>query len=231
LNNLLPALGAALLGALAGVAIHRFNDLARRGEEEAVEPPLPAEPYWAPLLGAGLLGLLFYRFGVSAWSLAAAPAVLVLVQVLVFDARHRLILNLVMYPSSALALLASPFNPLIHGIGMTWHGRVLSALLGAAVAGGGFFLISLATRGGVGLGDAKLCFFLGAVLGGLPLPVPQVMTALILGIFLGGAVSALLLVTRVRSMTDFIPYGPFLCAGAVLELLYPCGILGPTGCV
>ena len=230
MNELLPALGAAVIGAAAGVATHQFNEYSRRGEEEAVEPPLPAEPYWAPVLDALLLGLLFYRFGISAWSLAATPVVLVLVQVLVFDARHRLILNLVMYPASVVAVLASPVNPLIHGLGMTWHGRLLAAAVGAAGAGGIFFVISLITRGGVGLGDAKLCFLLGAVLGGLPLPVPAVASALIMGIFLGGVISALLLLTRVRSMTDFIPYGPFLCAGGLLALLYPCGILGPVTC-
>ena len=230
MSPLVPALGATLLGAGAGVLTHRFNDASRHHEEDAVEPPLPGEPYWAPVLDALLLGFLFYRFGLTAWSVAATPVIVVLVQVLVFDARHRLILNRVMYPVAAIALLVSPVNPLIHGIGMTWTGRVLSAVVGAIAAGGVFFLISVVTRGGVGLGDAKLSFFLGAVLGGLPLPVPAVVSALVMGIFLGGAISALLLVTRVRSMTDFIPYGPFLCAGGVLVLLYPCGVLGPTVC-
>ncbi|MFN2462534.1 MAG: hypothetical protein ABR573_01360 [Candidatus Dormibacteria bacterium] len=40
----------------------------------------------------------------------------------------------------------------------------------------------------------------------------------------------MLLVTRVRSMTDFIPYGPFLCAGGLFALLFPCGLFGPTTC-
>lgn len=221
---------AAVLGAAAGVVTHRFNEFARAHDEEAVEPPLPREPYWAPVLDAVLLGALYWRFGVSAWALAATPVILVLVQVLVFDARHRLILNVVMYPASALALLLSPLTPLIHGSSATMSGRVLAAVLGAVVAGGLFLLVSVVTRGGVGLGDAKLCFFLGAVLGGLPLPVPGVMSALVQGIFLGGVISALLLVTRVRGMTDFIPYGPFLCAGGLVVLLYPCGILGPASC-
>ncbi|GAC1334163.1 MAG: hypothetical protein NVSMB17_15470 [Candidatus Dormibacteria bacterium] len=228
MSNLLPALAGAVVGVGAGVLTHRFNDASRRHEEEAVEPPLPGEPYWAPVLDGVLLAALFYRFGVNPRALVAAAVVLVLVQVIVFDARHRLILNRVMYPASAIALLASPVNPLIQATGMTTPGRVISAIAGALVAGGIFFLISVVTRGGVGLGDAKLCFFLGAVLGGLPLP--GVMSALVVGIFLGGVISGLLLLTRVRSMTDFIPYGPFLCAGGVLAILFPCGLFGPVAC-
>ena len=38
------------------------------------------------------------------------------------------------------------------------------------------------------------------------------------GVFLGGAAALLLLITRLRSLKDPIPYGPFLCAGAVLVL-------------
>jgi prepilin signal peptidase PulO-like enzyme (type II secretory pathway) len=41
-------------------------------------------------------------------------------------------------------------------------------------------------------------------------------------VFIGGATALVLLVTRVRSLKDPIPYGPFLCAGAAL-ILY----LGP----
>ncbi|MFN2462533.1 MAG: prepilin peptidase [Candidatus Dormibacteria bacterium] len=186
---MLPLAGlAAIAGVGLGIATHRFNDLVRAGEEDAVEPPLPREPLWAPILDAALLAFLFYRFGVSGWSLAATPVIVVLVQVVVFDARHRLILNRVMYPAAAAALLLSFGNPLIHGQGMTWHGRVVAAVLGAAVAGGIFFVISVISRGGIGLGDAKLCFFLGAVLGGLPLPVSAVMVALIMGVMLGGVV-------------------------------------------
>ncbi|MEA2646212.1 MAG: leader peptidase (prepilin peptidase) / N-methyltransferase, partial [Chloroflexota bacterium] len=84
--------------------------------------------------------------------------------------------------------------------------------------------------GGGGLGDAKLTFFMGAVLGLLPLNSSPVVLALIYGVVLGGIVAALLLLTRVRSLRDFIPYGPYLCLGALAALLFPCGLPGPAVC-
>jgi leader peptidase (prepilin peptidase)/N-methyltransferase len=226
-SNTLAALLAAVVGLGAGYATHLLNEWFIADEEEEVEPPLPAEFAWAPVLDAVVLGLMYYRFGFGARSLFATPVVLVLVQVLVFDARHRLILSRVIYPAALVALLVSPVSPLLLG---TWQARLLASVGGALVAGGLFYIASVVTRGGFGLGDANLSFFMGAVLGGLPLPVPPIGLALVWGIIGGGIISALLLVTRIRSMRDFIPYGPFLCGGAMLALLYPCGLFGPTIC-
>jgi prepilin signal peptidase PulO-like enzyme (type II secretory pathway) len=230
LTNLLLGLGAALLGLAAGVVTHRANQAFIPMEEDATEPPLPREALWAPLLDGALLALLFYRYGLSLYSVVAGVIVLLLVQVLVFDARHRLILNRVMYPAIVVALLLAPVNPLLHGTGMTWQGRVLAGVAGAVVAGGFFYLLSVVTSGGVGMGDAKLSFFLGAVFGGLPLPVPGVLRVLVFGMLAGGVIAGLLLVTRIRGMRDFIPYGPFLCLGALIHLMYPCGFAGPLYC-
>ncbi|HEY8740257.1 MAG TPA: A24 family peptidase [Candidatus Dormibacteraeota bacterium] len=227
MTRALIVVAAALVGAAAGAVTHRLNQVFIRHEEEAVEPALPAEFLWAPVLDAAVLALLYQRFGISARSLFATPVVLVLVQVLVFDARHRLILSRVVYPAAMLALLVSPVSPLLPG---TWQGRLLGSVVGAVAAGGLFYILSVATRGGFGLGDANLSFFMGAVLGGLSLPIPAIALALLWGILGGGIISALLLVTRVRSMRDFIPYGPFLCGGAMLAIIYPCGLFGPTTC-
>ena len=216
MSTIVAALIAAAVGVLAGVLTHRLNQRFIALEEDATEPPLPAEPYWAPVLDAGLLGALFYLHGVSAYSLVAAVVIVLLVQVVVFDARHRLILNRVMYPAVLVALLVSPVSPILVG---TWQSRILAAVGGGFVAGGLFYLLSVVTRGGVGMGDAKLSFFMGAVLGGLPLPVPPIMEALIWGMIGGGVIAGLLLLTRIRKMTDFIPYGPFLCGGGILELI------------
>jgi prepilin signal peptidase PulO-like enzyme (type II secretory pathway) len=215
-SNIVFAVLAGMVGVAAGLGTHRLNHGFLAMEEDAIEPPLPAEALWAPVLDAVLLAWLFYRHGPGVRSFVAALVIVVLVQVLVFDARHRLILNRVMYPASLLALLVAAVNPLLAG---TWQARLLAAVAGALVAGGAFYLLSVVTRGGVGMGDAKLSFFLGAVLGGLPLPIPPVAEALIWGMLGGGLIAALLLVTRVRKMTDFIPYGPFLCGGGILELI------------
>lgn len=219
---------AIFVGYAAGVLTHWLNQRLAAGEPEAAAPELPLERVWAPWLDAGILGLLAWRFGLSAQSVVSGAVGLVLVQVLVFDARHRLILNKVIYPAIAAALLISPINPLLGG-GPSLT-RMLSAAEGALLAGGLFYIIVVLSRGGVGLGDAKLTFFLGAILGLLPLPTSPIIRALIYGVVLGGVAAGFLLLSRIRQMRDFIPYGPFLCVGGLLALLFPCGLLGPTSC-
>ena len=142
MSALLLGLTAAALGLVIGAGTHWLNQVLGRAEEEATEPPLPGERYWAPVLDAAVLGLLFYLMGLNQRSLAAAMLVVILVQVFVFDARHHLILNRVMYPAMALALLASPVNPLLQGTSNAL-GRVDSAVLGALAGGGVFLLLAI----------------------------------------------------------------------------------------
>lgn len=215
---------AAMLGAVLGVLTHRLNGYLMEHEVDATEPALPAEWLWAPVLDAGLLGLFIAREGVTARAVAGGVFIVLLVQVLVFDARHRLILNKVIYPAVVAAFVLAPFSPLMGG---TWSGKLLSALLGALLGGGVFYVLVMISQGGVGLGDAKLTMFIGAVLGLLQPREPTV-RALLYGIFLGGVIATVLLVTRIRRLKDYIPYGPFLCLGAVLAVVFPCGPLAPS---
>lgn len=136
--------------------------------------------------------------------------VAVFVQIVGFDIKHRLILNRVTYPAIVVALALSSVSP----------GLDLWRSLGGAVAVGLFFVIqNVVSRGGIGLGDAKLGALIGAICGlGLDLHHIGAAYAVIYAIFLGGAVAFVLLVLRIRSLKDPIPYGPFLCIGAAYIL-------------
>jgi Flp pilus assembly protein protease CpaA len=134
----------------------------------------------------------------------------VFVLIVVFDLKHRLILNRITYPAIPLALALSFVSP-----GLT----IGSSLAGCAAIGIFFLGMNIISRGGIGLGDAKLGALIGAVCGiRTDLDHIGAVYAVIYAIFLGGAVALVLLVLRVRSLKDPIPYGPFLCAGASLIL-------------
>lgn len=98
-----------------------------------------------------------------------------------------------------------------------WIGRpTLPALaIGALVGGGLFLLIAIVGRGAMGMGDVKLAFALGAVLG-----YPAVINALIAGIIAGGLAAVILLLTRRIGRKDYMAYGPYLALGAFLILLH-----------
>jgi leader peptidase (prepilin peptidase)/N-methyltransferase len=135
----------------------------------------------------------------------------VLALILVTDVERRLILNVVTYPAILFAIAAGFFTPDMRG----W-----SALAGGAV-GFSFFLVAalvgsaLFGSGALGGGDVKLAAFVGLITG-----FPLVIGALLLTIVTGAVVSLFLLVTRMRSLRDPIPYGPFLVIGGVVTLLW-----------
>jgi leader peptidase (prepilin peptidase)/N-methyltransferase len=200
--------------------VARHADEARaRGEAPEAAPPWQPERYgwtwleWglAPVLCAFGFSLFAGRPGIGWSTLEDLLWVAVFVHVIVVDIKHRLILDKVTYPAIALALILAAVTP-----GLS----IVRAALGAAVVGGFFVVMHLVSRRGIGLGDAKLGALVGAVtgLGFDSVAHLQALDAVVAAILFGGAVALLLLVTRLRSLKDPIPYGPFLCAGAALVL-------------
>jgi Type II secretory pathway, prepilin signal peptidase PulO and related peptidases len=85
---------------------------------------------------------------------------------------------------------------------------------GGLLAGGLLLVIASVARGGLGGGDIKFAAALGLWLGW-----QLALLTLCLAFLIGGAVGALLLVLRLKGPKDFIPYGPFIAAGAFLSLV------------
>jgi prepilin signal peptidase PulO-like enzyme (type II secretory pathway) len=188
------------------------------GQERPPAEPWVGERYgWsrlervvAPLLGATGFAAFVAHGPVDTGLLIHLLWITVFVQIVVFDLKHRLILNRVTYPAILVALALAQVSP---GLNI---GR---ALIGAAGVALFFYLQNLVSRGSIGLGDAKLGALVGAVTGAGPDAAHLgAAYAAIYAIFLGGAAALLLLVTRVRRLKDPIPYGPFLCAGAAIIL-------------
>ncbi|HVC42478.1 MAG TPA: A24 family peptidase [Candidatus Saccharimonadales bacterium] len=195
---------------------------ASAGEEPLAAQPWAGERYgwtwlerWlSPALGAIGFGAFGAHEAFGSGLLIHLLWIAIFVQVVDFDLKHRLILNVVTYPSVLAAVVLSEWSP-----GLT----VTSAIIGAVGVAAFFLVQNLVSRGSIGLGDAKLGGLVGAVTGAGPTATHLgAVYAVIAGVFIGGATALVLLVTRVRKLKDPIPYGPFLCAGAAL-ILY----LGP----
>ncbi len=167
-----------------------------------------------PLVEIGMavvFGYLWIVLGPSVKLALYLAYAIIFALVLITDLERRLILDAVMYPAIALAIIAIPITP-----GLRWW----NALLGGAI-GFGFFWIAavvgnlLFGSGALGGGDVTLAAFIGLITG-----FPLVIEALVLAICIGAALSLLLLIFRIRTLRDHIPYGPFLVIGAVITLMW-----------
>lgn len=129
------------------------------------------------------------------------------------DLERRLIPNRVVYPSLVLAAAFSWAWP---------DSSVVDVLVGGLVGAGiAVLLLALSlplSRGGepaFGMGDVKMIVLSGLVVGS-----PAVLVSVFASSFAAGVVAALLILTRLRTMRDYIPHGPFLALGAVIALFW-----------
>lgn len=86
--------------------------------------------------------------------------------------------------------------------------------LGLLISGGVFLLLAVVGRGAMGLGDVKLAAALGALLG-----FPQVLLALVIGVFAGGLAAVGLLIAGRGKRGATMAYGPYLALGGWVALL------------
>ncbi len=171
-------------------------------------------PIRYPLVELGLaflFGFLYQKYGLTLQFVFFALYTTVFVLIAITDIERRLILNVVTVPAMALAILGSFFTGHI-----TWKSALLGGVTGyvilMAIVLLGHWLIGPGAMGG---GDVKLAAFIGLVTG-----LPLVIEALLLGILAGGIVSLFLLLMRLRSLRDPVPYGPFLIIGGWVTMIW-----------
>jgi leader peptidase (prepilin peptidase)/N-methyltransferase len=210
-NAILLVILWAAVGAVAGWGM-RWGSV-RLARLEELEPGTKRWQVWGPPILTAILFAVFAAAPISFELLALRSLfVLVLVQVIFFDFEHRLILDRVIFPSMAVALLLSlTGDPWFSGHDW-WHG-----IATGVVAGLLFLLLALVGSAifkaeALGFGDVKLALFMGLLLG--PLPTIQ---ALFYGVVLAGAVAIGYIVWH-RSAKGTIAYGPYLAAGALIVL-------------
>jgi leader peptidase (prepilin peptidase)/N-methyltransferase len=234
----MAAIQAAIVGLFVGAAIW---NLARRQANKISllggDPPLSLGD-WLPLSGLGTrpmdpvtgerrsrwqhlfeVGVAIY-FGAIGWKFGLSPD---LVMIIAFslpllltglvDSWTRLIHTTVIYVGIALGLVFAATD----GIS-----SIVDSLLGMLVATGifiAFFALAILIYRNInvvpfGIGDVYLAAMIGAMVG-----IDQVLRALVLGIFMAGVILGALLIAKVLSRKQAVPYGPYLCLGALLTLL------------
>lgn len=218
MNHLGFALAWAVAGGIVGFGLNYLSRRLARIEEIEYTQSRP-EMLLMPALGAGLFFLFALQLGIQPLLFIDSVYVAILVQVLAFDLKTRYILDLIMFPSWVIAFglaFVTPWTPYLTWPWPDWR----TAPVAAALAGAVFLLLYFGGQlvfgaEAFGFGDVKLAVFIGMATG---LSNLRVAHALLYGVFLGGFVAIILLITRIRGMKEAVPYGPFLTLGTLLVL-------------
>jgi leader peptidase (prepilin peptidase)/N-methyltransferase len=174
---------------------------------EGISPRYPL----VELITAVFAGLLFWKYGLT----PAYPAVFLFVCTLIvitfIDLDHQIIPHILTLSGiPVFAVLAVLFR------GLT----VVDAFLGIMIGAGVLYFVAvyyeaLTGREGMGGGDVNLLAMLGAFLGWKAL-----LFVLFASSLLGAVVGVALVVGKGKDMRYAVPFGPFLCAAAILHLFF-----------
>jgi leader peptidase (prepilin peptidase)/N-methyltransferase len=163
------------------------------------------------VITAALLGFAWLEFGPTPEFVVAGALLAALLAITAIDLRHQIIPDAITLPGILAGATANV---------ATRHLGWAEVALGVVLGGGVFFVIIVASRGGMGAGDMKLGAMLGAFLGW-----KIALFGLMVGIVLGGAWAVALMALGVRGRKDAIPFGPFLAIGGAAALFWGEGVV------
>lgn len=163
------------------------------------------------LVSAGWAGLVMLVTGPSWWFLGYLALGGLYIVASAIDLKAYLLPDVLTYPAAGLGLVLGGFRPEI---------GPLAAVLGAAGGFGLFWLLAAGYRrlkgvDGLGGGDVKLMLSIGGVVGWMGLPY-----AILVGSLAALLASPVYVLGPGRGRHMPIPFGPFLCLGAMVQLLY-----------
>lgn len=96
-----------------------------------------------------------------------------------------------------------------------YYGEGISTYIIGALIGAGFIAIIILLTGGMGWGDAEICALCGIYIG-----AKLTVLTLFLSVILGGAIGVILILTKIKTRKDYIPFGPYIVIGALIALFW-----------
>jgi leader peptidase (prepilin peptidase)/N-methyltransferase len=149
-----------------------------------------------------------------------------LVVIFVYDLKHYLIPDKIVYPAIGITLLyqlAFAFDFASLRSGSNLYSELVEGykfftpyLLSAVLSAGFFFALVVVSKGKwMGLGDVKLAGLIGLVLGW-----PNILLALFLAFLSGAIIGLLLVILGKKGLKSQIPFGPFLAGATILVILF-----------
>ena len=156
--------------------------------------------------------LIFLIYGLTLQSLIYIILSSALIIIAFIDLNEQIIPDVISLPGVGAGLILSFFVPYI---------SFIDSALGVAVGGGIILIIGLVgsvifKKEAMGGGDVKLAAMIGAFLGWR-----YIIISLFLGFFLGALGGIFLVLSKIKSRKDMVPFGPFIVLGSFINIL--CG--------
>jgi prepilin signal peptidase PulO-like enzyme (type II secretory pathway) len=136
-----------------------------------------------------------------------------LVIIFVFDLKHYLIPDKVIYPAITLTLLYQFFN--IWNFGHWDLFGIWSLVLGILPSLFFLAIILISHETWMGFGDFKLSILMGIILGW-----PKILVSLFFAFFIGAIVGLILIFLKRKTMKSQIPFAPFSVSGTFLAMFF-----------
>ncbi|TFZ40675.1 prepilin peptidase [Soehngenia longivitae] len=134
-----------------------------------------------------------------------------LISITIIDLKHQIIPDGLVVSVLGLNILYKIGNYFMYGISFEFLDSLFGLLAGAGI----FLLILLISRGGMGGGDVTLVGALGFSLG-----LKNTILMILLSFIIGAVISIILLVFKIKSMKDPIPFGPFIIVAFYLSYFF-----------
>jgi prepilin signal peptidase PulO-like enzyme (type II secretory pathway) len=177
-----------------------------------------------PLVELSTAILFVLIFNTAAFNLRTIYSLIIccfLIVIFVYDLKHYLIPDKVIYPAIGIAFLYQFFRSLefenwnLFGIWNLEFG-ILKPLLSAFLASTFFLAIVLLSKGKwMGGGDIKVAFFMGLFLG-----FPKILVALFFAYLIGAIIGIGLILAKKKTLKSEVPFGPFLIVGTFISLFW-----------
>lgn len=160
----------------------------------------------------GLIYLIIYLiYSLSIQSLIYIILSSALVIIAFIDLNEQIVPDVISLPGIVIGFILSFFVPYI---------SFANSALGVVVGGGIILIIGLAgsvifKKEAMGGGDVKLAAMIGAFLGWR-----YIIISLFLGFFLGALAGIVLVLSKIKSREDVVPFGPFIVLGSLITLFW-----------
>ena len=211
--------------------------LILRGKCRNCKNPISARYPAVELLTGLIVALVYWQIGFSAFLPVCLIFVAATVALIFIDAENMILPNLITYPLLVFALLVRLIYPLFFGRAFfsdfqvfpltylqsypVWLISLVGSILGGLVGGGSLWLVGeiwkrLRGVDAMGLGDVKMMFAVGALLGW-----QLTLLSIFLGAFSGAIIGMFLIFSQKdRDLQTQILFGVFLGIGSIIALLF-----------